>query len=340
MLFTIECDCEPDGTIDDGICDTKTDEEEGTISGQCHCKTHVGGPRCDRCINGYWNFTRDNVDGCQECTCNIDGIVSDDGCNQESGDCTCKRFVVGRDCNQCQRHHYGLSFDDPLGCKPCECDIGGSYDNDCDVITGQCKCRPNIVGRKCDTVKDGYYSGALDFLLFEGELAHGSVNPPTQVIKREPNPGGNTWTGFGFMKDFEGSTLTFDIPAIFRNLNYTLVVRYEHLPSHPDEWKNARAELVSLDEDDDDDDDQSGGDDGEKRRCGNQTSQEISFQMPPQQRHVALEADPLCLEEGKRYQLVLHFDQYSDTNPDPKANILIDAVSLSIYLPNMILDTR
>jgi hypothetical protein len=44
-----------------------------------------------------------------ECTCNLDGIISNDGCNQETGDCTCKRFVVGRDCDQCQEEHYGLS---------------------------------------------------------------------------------------------------------------------------------------------------------------------------------------------------------------------------------------
>ncbi len=30
------------------------------------------------------------------------------------------------------------------GCKPCDCDVGGSFDNNCDVMTGQCACRPNI----------------------------------------------------------------------------------------------------------------------------------------------------------------------------------------------------
>ena len=35
------------------------------IAGQCHCKTYVDGQRCDRCKNGYWNFTAENPDGCQ-----------------------------------------------------------------------------------------------------------------------------------------------------------------------------------------------------------------------------------------------------------------------------------
>ena len=62
-----------------------------------------------------------------------------------------------------------------LGCKPCECDIGGAYDNKCDVDTGQCRCRPKIKGRKCDEVEDGYFTGALDYLLFEGETANGTT---------------------------------------------------------------------------------------------------------------------------------------------------------------------
>ena len=112
-----------------------------------------------------------------ECNCDIRGIVSDEGCDQATGDCTCKRNVLGRDCNQCLDQHYGLSLEDPMGCQPCDCDIGGSIDNNCDILTGQCRCRPNVGGRRCDEVDDGYFTGALDFLLFEGELARGSQLP-------------------------------------------------------------------------------------------------------------------------------------------------------------------
>ena len=112
-----------------------------------------------------------------ECNCNINGIVSDDGCDEKTGECTCKRFVIGRDCDQCMPEHYGLSLENPNGCTPCDCDIGGSYDNNCEVTSGQCKCRPKLGGRRCDEVEDGYYTGSLDHLLFEGELALGSINP-------------------------------------------------------------------------------------------------------------------------------------------------------------------
>ena len=72
---------------------------------------------------------------------------------------------------------------------------------------------------------------------------------PTTVVKREPSPvkGGTTWTGFGFMQVYEGSDLTFEVPAIFREQDYDLVVRHEHLPTFPDAWDKAKAELVYLD---------------------------------------------------------------------------------------------
>ena len=83
-----------------------------------------------------------------ECQCDRKGILLSDGCNQETGACSCKRNVIGRDCNQCRPQHYGLSLEDELGCQPCDCDIGGAHDNNCDIITGQCTCRPNIEGRR------------------------------------------------------------------------------------------------------------------------------------------------------------------------------------------------
>lgn len=72
------------------------------------------------------------------CTCNTQGTVDNQGCNKDNGECTCKRYVTGRDCNQCSLGYWGLS-DSQDGCKACDCDIGGAYDNMCDVITGQCR---------------------------------------------------------------------------------------------------------------------------------------------------------------------------------------------------------
>lgn len=148
------------GIIDDGICDSLQDDENKIEAGQCHCKQNVKGRRCDYCREGYWNFTAENPLGCQECTCNILGTVNNLGCNVYTGECTCKQFVTGRDCNQCMPETYGLS-DSPEGCTPCDCDVGGALDNDCDVITGQCRCRPHMTGRNCSEPKQHYYIPTL-----------------------------------------------------------------------------------------------------------------------------------------------------------------------------------
>ena len=64
---------------------------------------------------------------------------------------SCKRNVIGQNCDQCAPQHFGLSESDPVGCQPCNCDLGGAIDNECDVVTGQCTCQPGSdTGRKCD----------------------------------------------------------------------------------------------------------------------------------------------------------------------------------------------
>lgn len=57
------------------------------------------------------------------------------------------------------------------GCEPCECDVGGSYERNCEQLTGQCRCRTSITGRRCDQVVDGNYFPLPDHLKYESEEA-------------------------------------------------------------------------------------------------------------------------------------------------------------------------
>lgn len=59
------CDCDPTGSLDEGMCDSRTDTLSGLVAGRCHCKKNVDGRRCDRCKNGFWNFQAENPDGCE-----------------------------------------------------------------------------------------------------------------------------------------------------------------------------------------------------------------------------------------------------------------------------------
>ena len=73
-------------------------------------------------------------------------------------------------------------------------------------------------------MEDFFFTGPLDYLLYEAELAQGSRKPITLDIRRRPveTPGETTWTGFGFKQVFEGSDITFRIPAIYRYRAHTV----------------------------------------------------------------------------------------------------------------------
>ncbi|KAL7986244.1 hypothetical protein Chor_011410 [Crotalus horridus] len=85
------CDCDPEGTLDGGVCDTHDDPMLGLIAGQCRCKEHVEGPRCDRCKSGFFGLSAENPQGCQQ-----------------TGQCRCRSHIVGRQCNQVQTGYYRI----------------------------------------------------------------------------------------------------------------------------------------------------------------------------------------------------------------------------------------
>ncbi|XP_064483603.1 laminin subunit beta-1-like isoform X2 [Ornithodoros turicata] len=312
------CDCDPRGSLEEGVCDSHDDPAAGLVAGRCHCKSNVESRRCDRCKKGHYNFQATNPFGCQPCTCNELGTIGD-GCNVWTGECTCKRNVVGRDCDKCMEFHWGLSQDDD-GCKPCDCDPGGAYDNNCDIVTGQCRCRPNVQGRRCDQPETGYFIGNMDFMRYEAELARSS--PGCQVLVREPFTGREpTWSGLGFMQVHDDSYLEFDISDVPYAMEYDLVIRYE--PKLPRGWEEAEVTVDRLDPVD------------PNGPCANWITGDdrhlVTF--PSGDRHVVV--SPVCLEKGKRYKVRIDFKQYDREVDTPKATILIDSIVL-LPRPNQI----
>jgi hypothetical protein len=95
------CMCDRTGSLNSAKCDPYEDKSAGLVAGQCHCKSLVEGQNCDRCMNGYFNLTEENPDGCQSCSCNTIGTTGNMGCDKVSGLCSCKRFVTGRACDRC-----------------------------------------------------------------------------------------------------------------------------------------------------------------------------------------------------------------------------------------------
>uniref|UniRef100_A0AAY5EFW1 Laminin, alpha 2 n=1 Tax=Electrophorus electricus TaxID=8005 RepID=A0AAY5EFW1_ELEEL len=125
------CDCNRNGSVTE-VCNKD--------NGQCECRQHVVGRKCDKCACGgeYGSAGR----GCVPCHCNSFGSKSFD-CN-ESGRCLCQPGVAGLKCDRCAHGHFNFQEG---GCTPCQC---SHVEDNCDSTTGQCICPPNTVGDRCD----------------------------------------------------------------------------------------------------------------------------------------------------------------------------------------------
>ncbi|NXN39637.1 LAMB4 protein, partial [Rhinoptilus africanus] len=166
----LPCNCDPGGTLHNGICESGTDPVLGTVAGRCPCKENVEGVRCDKCRANYYRLSSSDPLGCQPCNCDPSGSLPFSVCDPATGQCLCQRFATGRRCEKCIVRYWGLG-NSLYGCSPCNCDIGGSQNNLCSLKDGQCKCLPNIVSRQCNEPAPGYFFLPLDYYIYEAEHA-------------------------------------------------------------------------------------------------------------------------------------------------------------------------
>ncbi|KAG8228153.1 hypothetical protein J437_LFUL002807 [Ladona fulva] len=57
----------------------------------------------------------------------------------------------------CREGVFSITADYNNGALPCQCDIEGSLSFECDKFGGQCLCKPNVIGRRCELCRTGYF---------------------------------------------------------------------------------------------------------------------------------------------------------------------------------------
>ncbi|XP_055874257.1 uncharacterized protein LOC106052215 isoform X2 [Biomphalaria glabrata] len=114
------------------------------ITGACSCKANTNNATCSQCLENYYGIAEPT--GCKACNCSSLGTLNQSlSCNQTSGQCQCKMFVEGRQCNTCKANYYRLEAVNPRGCSPCNCNPVGSDSTVCNRLTGQCPCRGGVI---------------------------------------------------------------------------------------------------------------------------------------------------------------------------------------------------
>ncbi|KAM9261102.1 laminin subunit alpha-2 [Cariama cristata] len=132
------------------------DRSRGLICDEC--PAGYMGPRCERCAEGYFGQPLIPGGSCQPCQCNDNLDFSIPGsCDSLSGACLrCKPGTTGQYCERCADGYFGDALD-ARNCQPCHCHINGSFSEICDSRTGQCECKANVIGRRCDVCKPGTF---------------------------------------------------------------------------------------------------------------------------------------------------------------------------------------
>uniref|UniRef100_A0A452GQQ3 Uncharacterized protein n=1 Tax=Gopherus agassizii TaxID=38772 RepID=A0A452GQQ3_9SAUR len=300
------CDCDPEGTLYSGLCESRTDPILGTIAGRCLCKENIEGVRCDMCRPSYYGLSGSDPLGCQPCTCNPSGSLSFSMCDPVTGECLCQRFVTGPHCDECLVGYWGLG-NNLDGCSPCGCDIGGAHNNLCSSSGGQCECLPNIVGRRCTEPAPGYFFLPLDYYIYEAEhtkpLSRSAPlgarifggNSALDIVFRDPTPGKPvTWTGPVFARVLNGAGLRFTISNIPFAMDFDIALRYE--PESLEDWIGSIAVNPSgaLTSD----------------RCRNKALlQEPHTLALPATKRIALLHTPVCLDPGVEYFVDVYLSQ-------------------------------
>uniref|UniRef100_A0A1A8S5L6 Laminin, beta 2 (Laminin S) n=1 Tax=Nothobranchius rachovii TaxID=451742 RepID=A0A1A8S5L6_9TELE len=261
----------------------------------------------------------------------------------------CQDNTMGRSCEMCKPFFYKdptRDIRDPQVCRACDCDPDGSQNGGmCDthsdlslgMVAGQCRCKANVEGPRCDTCKSGFFGLSL-------------TNPqgcePCRCDRRGTVLGGSPCDPFsgdcickrlvtgrscdqclpdhwGLSHDPSGcrgcGLLEFVINNVPYSMEYDLLIRYES--QMPRDWEEVRITVIRP------------GLIPTSSPCGNTIPDDdrLIVSLPAGSRFV-VPLQPVCLEEGVTYTLRFEFTRYQDANSILNgaafAVILVDSIAL------------
>ncbi|XP_053308878.1 laminin subunit alpha-5 isoform X2 [Spea bombifrons] len=228
----LKCDTCAIGTYGFPNCEVGPCNPSGSSSvstnpseGSCECREHVEGASCEKCKPLYWNLVPENPQGCTRCRCGFEGTINGvEECQQVTGQCFCKPNICSRNCNRCKEGFYNLEPNSYFGCQGCQCDIGGSIGLACHEKNGDCQCRDNVEGPRCNQPTHGFFFPDLHHLKYEVEDGVAADGRPVRFGYNPLEFENFSWRGYAQMSPIQPKvvlTINVTSPDLFR-----VVLRY------------------------------------------------------------------------------------------------------------------
>lgn len=162
-------DCKPCPCQEGGPCVQYGEGDDDSSVICLSCSTGYGGQHCEICSDGYYGDPLGEFGPkrpCQACDCNRNIDPNAIGyCNRTTGECLkCVYNTGGPHCDRCLPGYFGDALSLPKGdCEPCQCYPTGTEEHEsgvlsCDPYSGQCHCKPDVIGTNCNECKPGYFN--------------------------------------------------------------------------------------------------------------------------------------------------------------------------------------
>lgn len=136
------------------------------------------------------------------------------------------------------------------------------------------------------------------------------------MVKEHPYGRPPDWTGPGFIRVYEGNTLTVSTDPMPKTLTYDIIIR--HQTQTRGDWENAIISVIRPDDYDPE---------GECSNSHPSYETNIPFTLT-EERTSAIALEDVCLERGKNYKFRITFESQKYHEENPIAQILIDSVVL------------